>query len=279
MISQIKKIFWLLLVLTSFTAWGQTGVIPTCYDTKLPSPSTEIKLELFVLVDQTTILDDQLKQQVADQVRPFLSSGNSFSFLTFSSYSQGKYTQLVVTGVLEQKLTMVMRNDVSKPLLSKHDLCMTRQPQIASQAAGAALKFSFDGTSNDLAKSDIFASLKDISGKVRQSPANSKIVLLVSDMLENSSISSFYQNQSVRRINPEKELQLVADNKMFGDFGGARVFVIGAGLLSEDARSKKGIYREPQTMSALKNFWSIYFEKSNAQLIEFGQPALLNPIR
>ncbi len=279
MISQFKNIVWLIFVSTSLSAWGQTGVIPTCYDAKLPSSSAEIKVELFVLVDQTTVLDAELKQQVADQVRPFLSAGNSFSFLTFSSYSQGKYTQLVVSGVLEQKMALGVRNDVSKPLLNKHDLCMNRQPLIATQAAGAALKFSFDGTSNDLAKSDIFASLKDISGKVRQSPANSKIVLLVSDMLENSSISSFYQNQTVRRINPEKELQLVADNKMFGDFGGARIFVMGAGLLSEDARSKKGIYREPQTMSALQNFWRIYFEKSNAQLIEFGQPALLNPIR
>jgi hypothetical protein len=279
MISHVGKTILLFTIATSFAAWGQMAVIPTCYDAKLLSPIAEIKVELFVLVDQTTILDDQLKQQVADQVRPFLVAGNSFSFLTFSSYSQGKYTQIVVTGVIEQKMAMVLRNDVAKPLLAKHDKCMARQPQIASQAAGAALKFSFDGTSNDLAKSDIYASLKDISGKIRQSPANSKIVLLVSDMLENSSISSFYQNQSVRRINPEKELQLVSDNKMFGDFGGARIFVIGAGLLSEDARSKKGIYREPQTMSALQNFWRIYFEKSNAQLIEFGQPALLNPIR
>lgn len=278
MISTTRKIFLLISFAFSLTAFGQTGVIPTCYDAKIPPPGVDIKVELFVLVDQTTILDDQLKQQVADQIRPFLVAGNSFSFLTFSSYSQGKYTQLLVTGVLEQKLPLVARNDVSKPLLTKHDQCMARQPQIAVQAAGAALKYSFDGTSNDLAKSDIYASLKDISGKVRQSRANSKIVLLVSDMLENSSISSFYQNQTVRRITPEKELQLVADGKMLGDFGGARIFVIGAGLLSEDARSKKGIYREPQTMSALQNFWRMYFEKSNGQLVEFGQPALLNPI-
>lgn len=279
MIAYSKKIIACLLLFVSVTSSAQTGVLTTCYDAKLPPAPLEVKNELFVLIDQTTILDDQLKQQVADQLRPFLLAGNAFSVLTFSSYSQGKYTQLLVNGTLEQKMPLGLRNDVSKPVLTKHDQCMVRQVSVAMQALGAGLKFAFDGTSNDLAKSDIFASLKDISSKVRQSPANSKIVLLVSDMLENSSISSFYQNQSVRRINPEKELQLVADNKMFGDFGGARVFVIGAGLLSEDARSKKGIYREPQTMSALKNFWSIYFEKSNAQLFEFGQPALLNPIR
>lgn len=276
---RIKLIIFSSLLSVGLVSWGQSGVIPSCYDAKLPPLSTEIKHELFVIVDQTTLLDAALKQQVADQLRPFMVAGNSFSFLVFSSYSQGKYTQLLLAAGLEQKLPSAARNDVSKPLLTKHDQCMSRQPQIAAQAAGAALKFAFDGTSNDLAKSDIFASLKDISGKVRQSPSSSKIVLLVSDMLENSSITSFYQNQSVRRIAPEKELQLVTDNKMFADFGGARIYVIGAGLLSEDARSKKGIYRDPQTMAALQNFWRVYFEKSNAQLIEFGQPSLLNPIR
>jgi len=275
----VQKTIALSALSFSLISWGQTNVIPSCYDAKLAPYRSEIKQDLYILVDQTTKLDEQLKQQVADQVRPFLIAGNSFSVLVFSSYSQGKYTQSLVTGVLEQKMPVTVRNDISKPLLTKHDQCMARQTQIAVQAAGVALQFAFDGTSNDLAKSDILASLKDIAGKVRQSPANSKIVLLVSDMLENSSISSFYQNQSVRHINPEKELQLVAENKMFGDFGGARVFVLGAGLLSEDARTKKSIYREPQTISALQNFWRSYFEKSNAQLIEFGQPALLNPIR
>jgi hypothetical protein len=54
--------------------------------------------------------------------------------------------------------------------------------------------------------------------------------------------------------------------------------VLGAGLLAEDAKQTKGIYRDPKTMGALQQFWQGYFEKSNAKLIEFGQPALLNPI-
>lgn len=98
-------------------------------------------------------------------------------------------------------------------------------------------------------------------------------------MLENSSVTSFYANQAVRQINADKELKLVADNQLYGDFGGARVYVIGAGLLAEDAKHPKGIYRSTQTMQALSKFWTGYFQKSNAELVEFGQPALLNPIR
>ena len=52
--------------------------------------------------------------------------------------------------------------------------------------------------------------------------------------------------------------------------------MLGAVLLSDDTKNKKAAYRDPKTMSALADFWRTYFEKSNAQLIEFGQPALLN---
>lgn len=273
-----NKFLALLLMVFVPAVFAQNNVIPSCYDVKLPAPNIPLNQDLFILIDQTTVLDDQLKQQVADQIKPFLVPGNSFSVLVFSSYSQGKYTQLLVTGVLESKLTLEARNDTSKPLLNKYDQCMSRQQPFASQAAGAALRYAFEGTSNQLARSDILASLKEISNKVKQSSARSKIVLLVSDMLENSSISSFYQSQLVRKIAPDREIQLVSSNNLFGDFGGARVYVIGAGLLEEDARNKSGSYRPAQTMMALQDFWREYFNKSNAQLLEFGQPSLLNPI-
>jgi hypothetical protein len=273
------RLIVLLLATIAPAAFSQSSAIQSCYVAKLPAPNAAINQDLYILIDQTTVLDTQLKQQIANQIRPFLIHGNSFSVLTFSSYSQGKYTQLLVTGVLEPKLETEVRNDISKPLLNKFDLCMSRQAPIATQAIGAALRYAFDGTSNQLARSDILASLKEISSRIKQSTARTKIVLLVSDMLENSSISSFYQSQSVRKIVSEHEIKLVETNKFFGDFGGARVYVMGAGLIEEDARNKNGSYREPQTMMALQNFWREYFDKSNAQLIEFGQPALLNAIR
>jgi hypothetical protein len=130
---------------------------------------------------------------------------------------------------------------------------------------------------NDLSKSDILAALKDISDKVRASPASDKVVLLASDMLENSSVSSFYSHNAVRRIDPKAEMMKATAAGLIGDFGGARVYVIGAGLLAGDAKVKNA-YRDPQTMSALKEFWTLYFQKSNASIGEFGAPALLGAV-
>jgi hypothetical protein len=267
------------LNLCGLPALAATNAIPSCYDAKLTALGLPLTKELFVLVDQTTLLDEELKQSVAEQVRPFLSKGNGFSVVVFSAFTQGKYTQLLTSGQLDHAMPDALRSDVSKPVLGKFDQCITRQTGLAGQAVGGALRSAFEGSSGEIAKSDVLASLKDISGKVRQSKATEKVVLLVSDMLENSSVSSFYANQSVRKIEPSKEMKLATDNNLIADFGGARVFVLGAGLLSEDAKKKKASYRDPKTMSALADFWKSYFEKSNAQLIEFGQPALLNQIK
>lgn len=256
-----------------------SNVIASCYDTKISAPATSMTKEIFVLIDQTTLLDDKLKQSVAEQVRPFLAKGNGFSVLVFSAFTQGKYTQLLTSGKLDHTLPEAGRNDVSKPLLTKFDQCIARQTALATQAVGGAMREAFAGTSGEIAKSDVLASLKDISSKVRQSQATEKVVLLVSDMLENSTVSSFYASQLVRRIEPAKEMKLVMDNQLIADFAGARLYVLGAGLLSDDAKNSKAAYRDPKTMQALASFWKTYFEKSNAQLMEFGQPALLNQIK
>lgn len=271
----------LLLSAMALCTSGMAAVdsIPSCYDSQLRAPAIPLTKEIFILIDQTTLLDEQLKQSVANQVRPFLTAGNGFSILVFSAFIQGKYTQLLSSGQLDHPLPAALRNDVSKPRLSKFDQCMARQSALAAQTVGAALRTAFDASSGEIAKSDVLASLKDISAKVRQSQASGKVVLLVSDMLENSSISSFYTSQSVRRINPERELKLASDSQLIGNFGDARIYVTGAGLLSGDARKSKAAYRDPKTMLALSSFWKSYFDKSKAQLIEFGQPALLNQVQ
>lgn len=274
----------LLLVMAAALLGGQVqaateDVVPSCYDRKLGVAPAVAGAELFVMVDQTTLFDPTLQQQVADNVRQFMMAGNAFSVLTFSAFSQGRYAQVVSAGVIEPGIDQAARDDISKPLLSKFDACAKRQPQIAMAAIGNALRGAFGGASAELAKSDVLASLKSMSVRVKKSPAREKIVLIASDMLENSSVTSFYDGKgtAVRQIDAARELKLAAENDLFGDFGGAKVYVIGAGLLADDAR-KGSKYRDPKTMRALTNFWKSYFQKSNAAVVEIGQPALLNNI-
>ncbi|RZT04000.1 hypothetical protein SAMN05216319_4223 [Duganella sp. CF402] len=258
---------------------GNLDAVRSCQDKMLP-PFPPSARELMVVIDQTTPLSPALQQSVANNLKPFLAAGNNFSVVVFSAYTQGHYTDMLTSGKLDAALPAEVRNEVAKPLLAKLDLCQQRQPQQAAQAVGQALRTAFQGASSNIAKSDIFASLKSVSTVIKQSTAADKVVLIVSDMLENSSVANFYADQghSVRNVVAAKELRAVEDNRLLADFGGARVYVIGAGLLADDAAHNKS-YRDPKTMQALQAFWSEYFNKSNARLMEFGQPALLNPVR
>lgn len=72
----------------------------------------------------------------------------------------------------------------------------------------------------------------------------------------------------------KKEFKILKENSLLPDFNGAKVYVIGAGLVE----SKKG-YVKPQILNSLKLFWSEYFKKSNVKLIEIGTPALKRGIK
>lgn len=267
-----------ILLLPIFAQAGISNDIPSCYAAnKLPVPANA-ESELFVVIDQTTSFDSKLQSAIRENIGGLIKPGSAFVIADFSSFSQGRYAEVLSAGTLESPIPEKKREDISVKLLNSFDACMHGQAQYGLKVAANALNKSLSGTSSDLAKSDVIASLKEISVRVKQSESKTKIVFIASDMLENSSITSFYSKQSVRQITPEKELKLVTDNQMFGDFGGAKVYVIGAGLLAEDANKTKGVYRSPQTMQALSAFWKTWFQKSNATLVEFGQPALLNPI-
>jgi hypothetical protein len=255
------------------------NVVPTCYQGKLGARPAPAATELFVLIDQTTVFDANLQQQVANSVRPFMTADNAFSVTIFSAFSQGRYARVLTSGTIEPAIAHGQRDDISKPLLNRFDACAKRQPQQATQAVGAALRTAFNDASAELARSDVLASFKAISTRIKNSTAQRKVVVIASDMLENSSVTAFYGSggNSVRLIDPAKELKTVDDNGLLGDFGGAEIYVIGAGLLS-GGTAKTSKYRDPKTMRALTGFWGDYFEKSNARVVEIGQPALLNPV-
>ncbi|MFM0741959.1 hypothetical protein PQQ51_32420 [Paraburkholderia xenovorans] len=257
---------------------GVTNDIPSCYAANHIKPATSnADHELFIAIDQTTVFDDKLQAQIAEMAGKAIRPAGAYTLFDFSAFSQGHYTEVVTRGVIESPIPEKLRDDISERALRSFDACMAGQSGYAKKALLASIARVESVATNDLAKSDILAALKNISDKVRASPASDKVVLIASDMLENSSVSSFYSHNAVRRIDPQVEMKKATTAGLIGDFGGARIYVIGAGLLSGDAKVKN-VYRDPQTMSALKQFWTLYFERSNASIGEFGAPALLGTL-
>jgi hypothetical protein len=136
-------------------------------------------------------------------------------------------------------------------------------------------------SSSSLNQSDIMMALKTVSAAFSQEKAAHKVVFVVTDGLENSSVASFYAHDAVRRVDPNVELKKAESNNLFGDFGGAKVLVVGAGVmapLSVGSTAVRDGYRDPRTLMSLNQFWTGYFSHSNATLVEFGEPALLEPL-
>lgn len=104
--------------------------------------------------------------------------------------------------------------------------------------------------------------------KYRATPLSKKVG--VPDFTR-SDYTSFYATNKIKQLNVGDELKQAKSKGLFADLQGARVYVTGAGLVTD---AVKHAYRSGKTMDALGDFWSQYFEHSHATLVNFGAPSL-----
>lgn len=256
-----------------------SGPFQSCYGAvafELPAPAPQ--RELFVVIDQTTALDPQLVNLLSDRVAAYLASGGGakVTVAAFSATTASKFALVKFSGEAEQAFAEDMRDSVNRPKRDALDACLAKAPRNLATRTDAEIKALLSSDSGSYASSEIIGSLTSISEAVRASTATSKTVLIVSDLLEHSSTTSFYQNSDIREIDLVAEMQKVADRNQFGDFGGARIYVMGAGLLPPEA--DQNATRNAARLLRLRGFWQNWFENSNATLAGYGQPVLQVPL-
>ncbi|WP_294956221.1 hypothetical protein [Sulfurovum sp.] len=266
----------LLLTLLTFTALlAARNDVPSCYKAlHIENPDPGIEKELFILVDQTTQLDKNLMIYTYKNMMKFIRNGDAVTIASFSSNSNGKYTDVSYSGALENLLPQSAKHEIAKKKLRKYQACMNGQYKYAKKKATRALVATLKGANKKLPHSDILKSLDDIAEHlIQNAKAKEKVVLLVSDMMEHSSITSFYAKGSLKRIDTKKEMAKLKKSGYTADFGGAKVYVIGAGMVGKKS------YRDSKTLKALTAFWEAYFRASNANLQAIGTPMLLEDIK
>jgi len=151
---------------------------------------------------------------------------------------------------------------------------MNGQYKFAKKKATKALVRTLKGANKKLPHSDILKSLNDITKHIiAPSQAKEKVVLLVSDMMEHSFITTFYSNGSLKKVNTKKEMGKVEKSGYMANFSGAKVYVIGAGMVGKKS------YRDSNTLKALTSFWEAYFKSSHANLQAIGTPMLLEDVQ
>jgi hypothetical protein len=264
-----------LLVALGSASYGAAAEneVPSCYaaiDVGLVPAKPQ--REVLVFVDQTTPLDPALKANVLEQVGQLITPGTAFTVASFSAFSQGRFTTVQSSGMVELPVPSQQRGELSVPKLKKLDACLAQQGGFGKRKAVKAVGAALAGASNDLAKSDVLASLKQLSARAAGSRAKDRIVLIVSDMLEHSSTTSFYSKKTLKKLDPKVELDKAKDGGLVGNFENARVFVIGAASLPGDG------YRGEAELASLEAFWRAWIKQSKGRLVEFGRPNLLQPV-
>jgi len=253
--------------------------IPSCYKSvNLEIPEADQGRELIVVLDGTFDPDVNLKKSVHGKVQRYIKPNDRVSVVSFSSYIGDAYTQLRFSGKLEPIIPKRERSAISKKVLRQIDGCMANQMAFARRSIDEAIKSGFKPAGTEVPKSEIIANLSRVLDSLLQPDSEQsklKTVLLVSDMLENSDITSFYRSGGVKAINVDAEIEKVKTGGHYTTWHGARVYVVGAGWVHQKYR--KG-FRGSNVMVSLEMFWRNYFELSGADLIAFGQPILMREL-
>ncbi|VVP70919.1 hypothetical protein PS918_01092 [Pseudomonas fluorescens] len=245
----------------------------SCYDaSKLsefkPAPSGR---QLVIVVDQTIRMPEDIQRSAWEKIDRFVQEGDQVKLYTFSAFVPGEYMRLQADVTLEVQASEAVRNEMGMSKLRQLDTCMKAQKAGFVRGVGGLFVKAMRDANNDNPKSEILHALREVGTDMSQQPARDRVVFLISDMLENSDYASFYANSAIQNLNVAQQIQKASDKALFADLGGARVYVAGAGLVTDSIKQK---YRSGKTMDLLNEFWSAYFDKSRATLESFGAPML-----
>lgn len=252
-------------------------LVPSCYaDAGLEDSRPPSTQGLFVVIDQTTGLDDKLRDTVRKAVRSLIGKRGDVAIYTFSALDRDHYPTQVAGGSVESPVAEAVRPSLPVRRLKKLDDCLGQQLDFAQTQFADKLDAATGNATTQFSHSAIERGLAQISEAVRKSGARDKVVLLVSDMLEHSDVTSFYKQHKLRLIDPSAELDRSRQAGTLGDFGDARIIVVGAGSIPADSAADAS--RDTPALAALHKFWEGWFAASHAKLTDYGEPDLIAPI-
>jgi hypothetical protein len=248
---------------------------PDCYDrlglqTYRPAPARL----LAVAIDETTVLTPALTGELQHLVATTIRPGDQISVILFSAFGRERHMREVASlGVdalppadVQRTMPMARLRDLQDCSLMTRTATTKALRDLVSAAAAQA--------SPDIARSEIVMAIREIGGKLKASPTARKSLVLVTDGMEHSTITSFYRQKNLRDIDATEELSKVQAKANGTDLGGAEVYIFGGGLVA----NPDGM-RESSGVIALETFWTGWIKQSKGTLVAFGKPTLLVPIK
>lgn len=247
--------------------------LTSCYaEHYLGEPERATQRALYLFIDQTTPLTSAMKSSIADLTANWGTEGERIKIVRFSANIAGQYTELLFDELADppptQEYLFHLRPGDKPKLLecvkTRERLLKTQLKQSVTQALSLS-----DGK---LPKTDLLQALKELAKKlIERDVGYEQTVLLVSDGIENSVFTSFYQRRTViKPLDVHKTLEEISKNNLIPQWHNAKVYMFGLGIIPDEK-----VYAHPKMLEPLKDFWQSYFSLGKAQLMELGTPELL----
>lgn len=229
--------------------------------------------QYLIIVDLTVKLSDEAKNDTLNRVRRSIRQGDRVQVISFSSTNEKELTLVQFDGRVDLQPT---EDDYETKFpgneVEQARTCFKNQIKLVQDKVLGILSSKLDVPIIDAKRSEILKSLGVATTQsLNDTAGTEKQVLIISDMIEHSDITSFYKDRSLRLIEPQKELAIVKNAKLTSDFKMANVYIAGAASVSEPKKNTVGI----RERTALKEFWENWFKQSNANIKAWGEPALL----
>ena len=239
-------------------------------DYATPEPQ-KIKRALYVLVDETVPLTKNMKKRVVSLLSEWGKPGDMVKIARFSASYRDLYPELVYVSTVEIKPGERYMYNLSYKDKKKVLACLDNQKMIFKESFAAKLNNSLKAMNPKIPKSELLGSLKLLSKHIYlPDEAIEKTVFLITDGMENSTVTSFYAKGKMRNIKPRKEISKVRRKGMMGYWKKSNVYIYGLGLMPD-----KKSYAKPEVVNKLKMFWEQYFVESGAKVRAIGSPELL----
>jgi hypothetical protein len=227
-----------------------------------------------IAVDQTTRLNSVLIQDTVERVVRSLKPGDHVKIVTFSGMSQDYFTFVA----LELRIDAPPSEDewdsvIPATQVDAAKTCFTRQVALARIKVQKELtRLLSENLARAPAKSEIFKAIASIAS-ITDSAVPEKILVTVSDLVENSDIAVLYRKHSLAVGDAQAVLAAVERHGLLASLPNTKVYVVGAAFVP-DPKNNPGLKQR----EALRSLWQAYFAAAKAQVLGWGEPALLGEI-
>ena len=261
----------LIALLVSTTGWASMESSSCYQQLELKMPENNINRALYIFIDQTMPLNARMQSTLNELLSEHPKRGEQVRIARFSPNIKGQYTELTYEGFLDSKPSEAylyhLRDKDNRALQT----CIEEQKIKVKQAMQSAIKHNLQLIDTQLPRTELLYALKRLSETVLvNDQIENKTVLIISDGLENSEVTSFYRRRNIAPINVEKEIAKVNKHNLIANWHGANLYMFGLGNIKDERRHIK-----PSQLEMLKKFWNSYFSAGGAVVKELGTPAPL----